>query len=42
MTMHTEHTEHHDHGWASSLGVQMALAVVAIGAVIALAWYLVF
>jgi hypothetical protein len=38
----TMQTEHHDHGWANSLGAQMTLAVVAIAAVIALAWYFVF
>jgi hypothetical protein len=35
-------TEHHDQGWTNSLGAQMTLAIVAIAAVVALAWYLVF
>jgi hypothetical protein len=35
-------TGHHDQGWTSSLGAQMTLAIVAIAAVVALAWYLVF
>jgi hypothetical protein len=38
----TMQTEHHDQGWANSFGAQVTLAIVAIVAVIAIAWFTVF
>ncbi len=37
MTMQNEHS-----GWTNSLGLQMIVAAIAIGAVITLAWAYVF